>query len=1520
MSFLFRRNKDTDDSDMSSVHLADSALKFSGSASEGATMPEQAEQMHEADVRRWRASGAESETRQRQTARAISLAYSAWHAELMHKDRSGVTPQELGAVTVDLTHVHPTGSALFYSGKSTLLSSLIREEKSFERAAGQLLKLRTLVDRLKDSYGYASLGLSVGAASWEVSDSQSASIDSLGTSSDPASTDPVSSDPASTDSKPARTRSCPILMRSVAVDFLPDGDARLKLSRSISIAPEFRAAMLGVGVHRQELDRLQAFADSVTDADLILPKAVELGRTYTRGYSQEAAVRLGCCVHPAESMVRDLEAMRVHIEQSGVLAALAGDERVKELTSAPLPLGNPEDRLPEVERGVGDRDVDELRIVEAVASGRSLVIDAAPGTQRLGTIVSIAADAAASGRSVLIVPAHSAGGAAIEREFYAAGAGDLVVNFWNNSDVSYRIRTGLRLDKPSIDRTHILSERKELVDTRQKISTFVNDLHRTDPEWGVSVHDLLENLAELTQGENRPQTRVRFTQENIRKIHDYGFDETESDLLRAAELGVFDGTYGESLWLTSLVSSKDEVSAALSLVHALSASTVPEAIEIVHSVSENVGLLPAHTPREWFEQLEMLKGIAQSLDTFLPKIFEQSAQDMVIATAEKDWRDAQGYMMKNSERRLILRQAKDLLRPGAAPENLHEELVLVQERQELWRTYSKDGGWPILPPGFAQIEAQSEVLRDQLEQLSEFFDGTNFLSMPWQQISSSLAQLEAEEERVDTLAERNTLFASLKALGLSVFIDDVKARNVTIKNLSAEFRLACTSSVFEQLMLTSPILASLGPRDITNLLGRLRELDRAHTEALALPVSVAAISQMRTFARAHRDATLSLDAMLARGDSVSLKEAIATYPRITQLSRPVWIMPAGLAAEFLPASAWADVCILDAAPDVSMASIVAVAMRGRQVVVVGDIRRAQLAEGDEESLPHDSENFLADSQDKEYMHSNEHKENMREGDDAENMEIPSRAISAFAQVLPVLELPTNRVQLNEITALALAECGYRGVYCPIPATPMRQNTRLVFVDGRGMPSVGGDGAVESTSAEVAAVIDAIVDHALDYPERSLAVVAANGRHASRIREEFNKELARSAVLAEFVHRHTLEPFVITDVTQADGVNRDHVILSIGFGKTLYGRTLHSFGVLATTRGFLGLVDAMESSRNNLTIISSLTPDDLRSIRLSAPGPQFLGRVLEAAERGFESNAAGEQATQETPLIADLAARLQMLGWQTATNYGYPGSSRIPLVAGSSDIPGTWAVAVLLDDAEYVSEQSLRRRDRHRIEAYEQAGWAVFQTYSTSLFIDPAGQAQAIAYELEQICHKASKPSGDESVAESQQLPPLALAGVKDASGVAAGADGANVSSSAAVLSSGAVVTSSRAAQDFAKPKERGPRPEISVGLSLVAYSDDELGDVLKWIASDGVPRTEVQWREELRAELGIVSKGEQIDLVLGAVVARSGLPVLPVADNAGNEGAAVRAESADEPVHEEPVREGLADNESVERPIQLPDL
>ncbi|MDD7465079.1 MAG: hypothetical protein PUK59_02430 [Actinomycetaceae bacterium] len=1261
----------------------------------------------------------------------------------------------------------------------------------------------------------------------------------------------------------------PMLMRPVHVDFLPSGDAKIRLSRSAVINPQLGDVLRKAGASAHELLTVERLAESDALADAVIARLIELGRTYLTDFSYEPQALLGCFSHPGERLVRDLEAMKPFIEESGVMAALAGDERVRSLTGAPLPPGDQEDRAPEVERGVGDRDVDELHAVEAVASGRSLVIDCPPGAAGIGTIVSIAADAAASGRSVLIVPAHASTGAAIQRECEAAGVGDLVLNFWDRDTAAYRLRTGLRLEKPDVDREAVLDVRDKLVKARAQLSTFVDDLHRIDPFWEASVHDLLEKLADLTSQPDGPRTRVRFTETSITAIRDAGYEQVEQQLQEAAELGVFDGEYSDSLWATADVQTHDDAEKALALVHELREHVVPETVDAMTAVSQQTGLVPAHTPREWVDQIEMLNGISKSLDTFLPKIFTQPVEDMVIATASKEWRDEHDVHMKHSERRLIRKQLDDLVRPGATPQDLHAELQLVQERRELWSRYSHDGGWPILPQGFSHIRKQGALMEEKISGLSEFFDGSDFLAMPWEELTSKLAALEKEEGRLGTLPQRNSAFKQLTDLGLGVFIADMKARHVPAKRVNEEFRLACTSSVFERLMVDSPVLASLGPRDISDLLSQLRELDAAHVASLAEPVRRAAISEMRTFARAHRDATLSLDAILARDDTPALKEAIASYPRIVQLARPVWIMPAGLVAEYLPASPWADVCILDASADVPLYSVVAAVMRGRQGVIVGDTRRPAL---------------LAAS----------------EPDKA--LEKPPLAITEFARVLPSLQLPTHRVQLNELSAMALNGHGYEGVYSPVPINPRKRSTHIVLVDGYGMPSLGGDGSIETTSAEVDAVIDVIADHALDRPEQSLIVIAANERHAKRVREAFHKELASSLVLAEFAQAHPDEPFEIVDISQVAGAHRDHVVLTVGFGKTVHGRLLHSFGKLAQPQGFLGLVDAIEAAREELTVVSSIAPGDMDRAKISTPGPQLLAEVISAAKDGYVSAASGQQPQALAPLVEDLAQRLEANGWKTALNFGYSGSQKIPLVAGSDAIPGTWAVAVLLDDEAYVHERSLRRRDRHRVEAYRQAGWSVFQTYSTSLFIDPAGQAQAVERLLEEAVHSLHEPSFSVQVPTMDAAGEYVMgAGDSGANSPLAQPTGAKPAAVQPAVAESAVaepklaqpkLTHPEVAQaEVVKPVARAERPNISVGMPLVAYTDDELDDMLAWIASDRVPRTQSQLLEELRNELGIERRGGQIDLVLGNVVRRSGLAV-PDEDSAQANGKAERAANA----------------------------
>ena len=69
--------------------------------------------------------------------------------------------------------------------------------------------------------------------------------------------------------------------------------------------------------------------------------------------------------------------------------------------------------------------------------------------------------------------------------------------------------------------------------------------------------------------------------------------------------------------------------------------------------------------------------------------------------------------------------------------------------------------------------------------------------------------------------------------------------------------------------------------------------------------------------------------------------------------------------------------------------------------------------------------------------------------------------------------------------------------------------------------------------------------------------------------------------------------------------------------------------------------------------------------------------------------------------------------------------------------------------------------------------------------------------------------------------------------------------------------------------ERVERPRIAQGLPLQAYSDDQLDDLMAWIRSDGVGRSEAREVEELRAALALRRRGSGIDAVLANAVRRT---------------------------------------------------
>ena len=1128
-----------------------------------------------------------------------------------------------------------------------------------------------------------------------------------------------------------------------------------------------------------------------------------LGRQFLPGFEIHERLVVGAFVHPGQALVEDFDAVLERSRTSALVAAIAGDEGAREALSVELPPAVPTDRVPGAERGVGDLEPSQLDVIEAVGTGASFLIDAPPGSDVAGTLAAVFADAAASGRTVLHVPATSADGHAVAAALREEGLGSMVLDL--TEDAAWRqhasegIRESLGVQPPQLDVAAIIASRDRLTSVRSRLDRYVRALHRPREPWSVSAYEALQKLAELTSRRDRATTRARIDAEHLGRLDEDGREQALTLLRRGHTLGLFTPEVSSSAWNGIPVEDMDEATDALVHLRALANDLLPTIQEHTAVVARTTGLSRARNLGQWIEQLDMFDGVRESLDVFLPEVFERSAADMVIATASRQWREEHAVEMSGAERRRFLKQAKDLVRPGRPVEDLHAELVKVQQRREAWRTHDPDGGWPRLPQGLDTMQATAVQARDAVEDLEPILGAGSgapeLMDLPLEDLLARVRALAEDDATAQKMPELNRVVADLDELGLTAFVADLADRRVPDDDLDTELAYCWWSSLLAQVLREDPELADLHAGILGERADALRELDSAQADSLSGPVSQAYARRVRAAVEADKASARALYVALSREDGVPLREIVAAHP-VAFIARPVWIVPPTLVPQVLTPDAVIDLAVLDASAHMPVPQALPAFVRAEQVLVVGDPRRATTG--------------LA---------------------------------SELGPLLPSVTLPTTRNTLDARIAAFLAANGYEGVVEAIPAPPRDSRLTLTLVEGRGMPAPGR-AAVESVPAEVERVVNLVTDHALIHPELSLGVVALNARHAEEIRSAASAAAAGSPALEKFFAAGIAEPFVVVDLDGARSLRRDHVILSVGYAKTPHGRTIHTFDSVAGTGGMVGLVEALCASRDSTEVVSCLAAEDLDPERLHSPGARLLREILvRAAGRAEEIPQDGDRAPDR--LLIDLAEHLWRKGLTVIPLYGVEGGVRIPLAIGHPDYPGELFVAVLTDDADYMAEPSLRRRDRHWIERLQQRGWRVHTAYSVAVFVDP--EAEATAIEEQVLSVMIAREAAAQKEAEPEPAPPPVPA----------------------VAEPDPEESGSVPAVERLSPPARGPRPPIAPAQPLQAYSDDQLDELVTWIRSDGVERGEAEEVEELRMSLALIRRGSGIDAVLTNAVRRN---------------------------------------------------
>lgn len=1187
--------------------------------------------------------------------------------------------------SIDLTHAHPSGLAQLMAGRRTRLSTLIRDHQQYVVAARASRNLRSKIFELGNDRGIDAGYFSAGTVTWT----------------------------SAVGGKPQRV-SAPVMLIAISLTVRPgEDDYELQLTEQARINPALIRHLKGVHGIVFDVNAVTRMAYSTARFD---PQPVldRLGTLIKPIHGAEVEHNL--LVSTFADLSGNLDDPWIN-QNNAVVASLARAAAGEAVEVPELKEGRFQDideRLPADELLLLDADADQQYVVDAVRAGDSLLVSSPPGTGQTQTAINAIGALVDEGKTVLVVGDRRASLTEVTAQLETLGLESILFELSGSASPLHLkgqlVRAIMRNEKslqPQLENLH-----STLTEHRHALMDHVASLHNVRHRWGCSPYQAMQSLAELTSIDPAPATTVRLKRSVLDNIRDR--QELAGRLHRAAELGSFSRASTMSPWHGARLLTRKETEEAQDVARSVE-KKLPLLRDRMNDVAEHAQIRLGATFAEWGAQLELLMAVRESLDKFTPDIFDRPVHDLISATATSPWRRERGIEMPSMQRSRLRRVAKEYVRPGVHIADLHSSLVLVQEQRAMWAGYATTQRHPAVPSGLAEMDVMYRGLQHELAQLGLAVKhteaGGDLQHTPYEELMERLERLVADTRTLKTLPERTLLVENMREHGLGELLADLAEREVPAGSVAAELELAWWQSALEAMISGDDYLAMSDGDALRQLEAEYRLADNAHIASGAARLRWKLSERWRAgIAENPRQADL-LRSLLKDG-RVTLAALTAQAPALVPMLVPVWSVSPYLMTGLLPAEQSFDAVVILDAEATSLQAVLPSIARARQVIAFGDEKIAS------------PRTFTVGV------------ERLPAGETAHHS--VQSAYTALSAVLPTRRLTSVYRAVDEDLVLQLSKSFYDGRLRRLPegqtATGLDRALLVEYLpDGTGLPSADHEG-VESVVAEVNRVVGLVFEHARLRPRTSLAVVTASLRHAARIGEAIRLQLPNYPLLAGFFTAGA-ESFRVVDLERAQGLVRDHVIFSPGYGRTPHGRALHNFGPLSAEGGRAKFALAMTRARRSMHVLSCFRPEDLDVTRLSHGALDF----YELLDREIAGNtdlgtpasraAASEQALGADPLVADLGDRLRARGARVWHQY----DGVIDVVAavdpvhsiGQDDADVPRPVAIESDGTEQYRRMSVRERSRLRPQLLERLGWRYMPLWTIEVFTDPSACADRI---------------------------------------------------------------------------------------------------------------------------------------------------------------------------------------------------
>lgn len=1190
--------------------------------------------------------------------RAVNVAEStwiAWRTELASV--GGVSPllhfTDTPATRIELSATHPGGLAQFITGQTTLLSNLIRDEVALRTAKIAAGAIAAKGLELSTARGIDGIHLGIGIVEWHNED-----VDYR----------------------------APLLLRPLAIR-RAGRDFELKLRGEAFLNPQLHRALL----EQFQLDLDERAFVALTDEDGSFKPNAVIDRlrgltSHLEGIVITPRLVVSSFVEVATAMVAD-----VRVLEHPVLDALAGNPTAKwqvEEAYSPVAVMSSDARPPQSDTLLLEADAEQENVVAQIAAGNSLVVKTLPGTGGTQTIVNAIGNLVAQNKRVLVVSARRSSLHEINQRLSDVGLTGLA-----SSPKTLRrdlVRSISRIEKA---KKPLVGEVDDALTRLRKVMLdYRSALTRPDEVLGICVLDCVQELSRLSLLPVPPRTTARLSRQTV-EVLSVDRHRASETMVTAAALGEFRYGPADSPWYGAHFASGEAATRAHGIAQRLHQESLPRLLGNAQELIRSTYMRPFENIAELGAYLALLVDLRDTLDRFVPDVFDRSLTELIIATSTRRDND-----MTNTNRRRLKKHAKEYVRPGVHVGDLHESLVKIQQQRILWQRFVAEGVPPEVPVGIADVQAAFGEVAAALGQLNEplglVVRDQQLEYIPIGSLVDLVARLAADSDVLNNLQERSALMATLRDLQIDPLLADLAARHVADTEVEAELEQAWWQSALESLLANERALLGANTTVLDRLEADFRLVDEAHAAGSAQLLSWQLAENWKIGLVDWPDEAALLKKLLKQG-VVSSFDLQTTSPHLSRTIAPVWLASPYEVNEIVESCVFDTVILVDAGAT-TIAENAGAIRRAKQVVAFGDpVTQSPAPFETGVADPETTERVVFTAEQSDDWHADS-------------------ALARLSGILTSLSLTRSYRAGGEDLAELVNRRFYAGRIQSLPWAGSflgHGSIALDFVaDGVGMPD-GDTGAVESVNAEVDRVVELVIDHAVQRPRESLMVITASQRHAVRVQQAVLGALATSPELSEFIVGERAEPFMVATIEQAVAESRDRVIFSIGFGRTPHGRVLSDFGALGEPGGERLLAVAMTRARRSMVIVSCFESEDIDDSRMHH-GAVALAEILdEIGARAAEIPLPDDS----DPMLVDLARRLQARGLNVALGH----RGKLGLVVSH----GGMCMAIETDT--FLLQSSLRESLRVRPELLRRLGWHYLRVHVFELFSDPDAVATKV---------------------------------------------------------------------------------------------------------------------------------------------------------------------------------------------------